>query len=572
MRVDLTWESGGHIAALELESSDTLDAVRAYSNSESSCIPPEGLLSPYWDNYVRCICCFLLYSRYLFSQWGQVRLKAAAVVGLHPSLVQLTYRGDAILTGDSGGRGTVGSRGIQADDILRLTALPEPQVIRVNVGGSRYITLLSTLRAFPSSQLARMFGCLCLESQAGPDGLMEGVAGETSTGGLLPRDPADDSYFFIDRHGPSFEYILTFLRDGVDAALPTQVSALKQLAAEARYYGLDELAARCALAGPRCSVHSLATLVNECGGGCPHGATEAEIVALSEAELRRLLEQLEVNALFARRILSQVAAQREQARAETEAHSNCSLVPLTVTSTDKTTERLRAGLDKLGAHLSEAGLRTLTDAGLTELRAICKLDMTGARGYGLSDEDATAIGAVRQPSSGVTISLGGSEADANEQHHDPEKYRGYIVHAIAPHVAVADAITIKVAAVLLKWSGMPDKCAIIGQGSQLNRGARWASWHHECGDANGPPQGDECWFVSRFEPAVPLSVGDLIVAENVSNAARYFCKSSTSGEQLQIELGDGRAGLVVESCRSATIGRLRYTPNGHQLLMKLVLQ
>jgi hypothetical protein len=521
-------------------------------------------------NLPHCFCCAVcaqIEPLVLFS-WEQVRLKAAAASGLRPSLVQLTYRGDAILTGDSGATTeTIGAHGIQANDILRLTALPEPQVVRLNIGGTRYTTLLSTLQTHPGSQLARMFDCLCPENQAGPDGLMEGKVGEMSVV-MLPRDPADEGYFFIDRHGPSFEYILTFLRDGAAAALPTQPSALRQLAAECRFFGLDELAERCALAGPRCSVHSLATLVDECGGG----ATEAEIVALSEAELRRLLEQLQVNVLFARRILAQAAAQREQVRAETEAHSTRSPVPLAVSSSDRTTERLRAGLAKLGAQLSDAGLRTLTDAGLTELRAICKLDVTGARGYGLSDEDAIVIGAVRQPSSGITISLGGSDAEATDQHHDPERYRGYIVHALAPQIAAAGAMTIKIAAVLLRWSGRPDKCAIVGQGSQLNRGARWAPWHHEYGDVNVPPEEEEGWFVSRFEPAVQLSVGDLIVAENVSTAAKYFYKSSASGEQLHIERGDGRAGLVVESCRSATVGRLRYTPNGHQLCMKLVLQ
>ena len=252
-------------------------------------------------------------------------------------------------------------------------------MIRVNVGGTLYTTLLSTLRSQPESLLAQMFDGQ--EHQRGAGGMMEGVAGGMSTV-LVPQL---DGVFFIDRHGPSFEFILTFLRDGADAALPSQPTELRQLGVEARHFRLDELVAMCAGASG-CTVNSLPTLVEACGGG----ATPAEIAALSDAEVTRLLQDHTVNVLFAKRIRAQVGEERERVRLEAEAEA-ARLAALA--EAERNLERLRAELTRGGCEVSEAGLLTLVAAGMT-LRAVSELDAAAAAALGLPAEDARLVGAL----------------------------------------------------------------------------------------------------------------------------------------------------------------------------------
>lgn len=94
--------------------------------------------------------------------------------------------------------------------------------VLLDVGGTRYTTLLGTLLKRPESMLARMF-----------QAVTRGSIG-------LPQH-ADEAYV-IDRDGPSFRFVLNYLRDGECPVLPSTDVELAQLLAEARYYMLEDLA------------------------------------------------------------------------------------------------------------------------------------------------------------------------------------------------------------------------------------------------------------------------------------------------------------------------------------------
>ena len=96
-------------------------------------------------------------------------------------------------------------------------------LVLLDVGGTRYTTLLGTLLKRPDSMLARMF---------------EAVVTRGSIG--LPQHP--DGAYVIDRDGPSFRFVLNYLRDGGGPVLPSSDVELAQLLAEAHYYMLDDLA------------------------------------------------------------------------------------------------------------------------------------------------------------------------------------------------------------------------------------------------------------------------------------------------------------------------------------------
>ena len=87
------------------------------------------------------------------------------------------------------------------------------QRVKLNVGGSRFETTLSTLTRHPDSMLAVMFS-----------GRHE-----------VPQD--DDGYVFIDRDGAHFRIILNFLRDGV-LDVPASQKAVIELTRELQYYQL----------------------------------------------------------------------------------------------------------------------------------------------------------------------------------------------------------------------------------------------------------------------------------------------------------------------------------------------
>ena len=88
------------------------------------------------------------------------------------------------------------------------------QRLKLNVGGSKFETTLSTLTRHPDSMLGAMFS-----------GRHE-----------VPQD--DDGYVFIDRDGTHFRIILNFLRTGV-LDVPESLKAANELTRELQYYQLD---------------------------------------------------------------------------------------------------------------------------------------------------------------------------------------------------------------------------------------------------------------------------------------------------------------------------------------------
>ena len=97
---------------------------------------------------------------------------------------------------------------------------PIPSIVKLNVGGKRFTTSLQTLTRDPNSMLAAMFS------------------------GRHELQTTDDGFFFIDRDGTYFRFILNYLRNG-ELILPEGATFLEELEVEARFYQvqglLDEL-------------------------------------------------------------------------------------------------------------------------------------------------------------------------------------------------------------------------------------------------------------------------------------------------------------------------------------------
>ncbi|CAC5413468.1 unnamed protein product [Mytilus coruscus] len=87
-----------------------------------------------------------------------------------------------------------------------------PEVITINVGGFIFTTTIGTLRKYPQSGLAVMFGNNVFKDK--------------------------DGNYFIDRNGKYFQYILSYLRD--ESCLPP-VKIFKQVLVEAKFYNLKTL-------------------------------------------------------------------------------------------------------------------------------------------------------------------------------------------------------------------------------------------------------------------------------------------------------------------------------------------
>lgn len=90
------------------------------------------------------------------------------------------------------------------------------EIVRLNVGGTKYITTKSTLRKYPQSMLGTMFM------------------------GNVPLSTDKDGYYFIDRCGHIFEYILQFIRCG-KLVLPEDFKELELLRLEADFYQIEDL-------------------------------------------------------------------------------------------------------------------------------------------------------------------------------------------------------------------------------------------------------------------------------------------------------------------------------------------
>jgi hypothetical protein len=108
------------------------------------------------------------------------------------------------------------------------------EYVRLDVGGTAYTTMLSTLAKVSGSMLATMFQNVV---QKGP--------GHAS----VPLAQDETGAYILDRDGPSFRYVLAYLR-GLDnarfpAALPADRADRELLAAEADYYMLPDLVGMC---------------------------------------------------------------------------------------------------------------------------------------------------------------------------------------------------------------------------------------------------------------------------------------------------------------------------------------
>src|SRR5689334_1817411 len=95
----------------------------------------------------------------------------------------------------------------EADDSLDADVPPtatSSQIVRLNVGGYRFETTVSTLLREPDSMLGRMFS-------------HDWAACRSST------------ETFIDRDGRHFHVVLNYLRDGVSVAMPEKTEDKKEL-------------------------------------------------------------------------------------------------------------------------------------------------------------------------------------------------------------------------------------------------------------------------------------------------------------------------------------------------------
>ena len=90
------------------------------------------------------------------------------------------------------------------------------EIVRLNVGGTKYVTTKSTLWKYPQSMLGAMFM------------------------GNVPLSTDEDGYYFIDRCGHIFQYILQFLRCG-KLLLPKHFSELDLLQTEADFFQIEGL-------------------------------------------------------------------------------------------------------------------------------------------------------------------------------------------------------------------------------------------------------------------------------------------------------------------------------------------
>eukprot|EP01027_Heterolobosea_sp_BB2_P009921 GEZU01014604.1.p1 GENE.GEZU01014604.1~~GEZU01014604.1.p1 ORF type:complete len:207 (-),score=47.40 GEZU01014604.1:104-724(-) len=91
--------------------------------------------------------------------------------------------------------------------------------LKLNVGGTRFETTLTTLTSDTESMLAAMFS------------------------GRYNMEPDEDGEYFIDRDGSVFGFVLNYLRDGGSVDLPPASKELlrKRILREAQYFQLTGL-------------------------------------------------------------------------------------------------------------------------------------------------------------------------------------------------------------------------------------------------------------------------------------------------------------------------------------------
>ena len=308
----------------------------------------------------------------------------------HPALVRLSLGGTELRDGR-----TLASYDVQKEATFNVRLRPASTAMEINVGGIKYITTLETLLARPRSRLYEIFadvlqgGKPCYPtSTVERDGIAEGVPLSEAGGSMLVAGPLPqhDGIWFLDRNGPSFAYVLDFLRTG-DVALPTDPQQIRQVAIEARYYGLGELAQLCDAVPGAVAVTSLRTLAAACGGG----TTATDIAKLTDAEATEVLREHRVGLMVAKAIWREVAVERE--RVEVEAKEQAALA-----EAERSLQTLAAALTQADCHVSDAGVRLLNAAGLG-MAELWGMDVASVQRSvpGLTMADAHLVGALKRP-------------------------------------------------------------------------------------------------------------------------------------------------------------------------------
>lgn len=304
----------------------------------------------------------------------------------HPALQTLGLDGRALDASRP-----IADYGVAMETTFTVAVRREEQEIVLNVGGTRFSTLLSTLLTQPGTRIHEMFAPLLHggvpsfpgaseRERADVGGLPEGVPHRHRAAGPLPR--GKDGAYLIDRNGIMFDYILDYLRDGA-VVLPPSAIEQQQLITEARYYGLVELAHACG-----CPLAGLAAT-------CETGVTVAEILGLSDAERQTLCVEQRLSVVARKRVEVEIELRRV-----------------------------------LGAVLSKPGLCALVAAGQT-LRTVWHLDRAAATRMGLSERDAQTV---VEGEAGLELRL-----QLAENYVGPMRLSEAAVHAlVAAQLAVAD--------------------------------------------------------------------------------------------------------------------------------------
>ena len=299
--------------------------------------------------------------------------------------------------------------GVHKESEFKLGIRPPEQMIELDVGGTPFTTVLTTLLSKNGSRLFCMFEPMRQGGQptfgrVGRQGADIVTADLCAPKGPLPRSPRGS--FLIDRDGPSFRYVLNYLRDGQLLAMPSAAAELRQLATEAQYYGLTDLANMCA-----CPLLVLAI-------ACGPGVTAADLVKLSPEQRHTLYQQEGINIVSAMKIEAEAALRDKLAPLKLTQSATCALVASgqTVESVDQldAPAATKLGLDeedarKVGegivgvelrrgllehytgvSQLSEAATRLLAAAKLT-LTDVRRLDGPAARQLGLPAEDVQKV-------------------------------------------------------------------------------------------------------------------------------------------------------------------------------------
>ena len=234
-----------------------------------------------------------------------------------------------------------------------LSALTEGTgAITVNVGGTVYMTTLATLTRVEGSML-----------------------------GALAEALSDDEVLFIDRDGPSFRYVLNYLRDPFAKPLvPRDPTDRDQLAREVDFYGLPGLLSR--------------PSTTEAAGGDWKG----------ESACTQIVTQAELSGFQVKSKWVEGRDGREEKQYQWyRQFPCCDLRGCSLRYMDLTNWNLRgcnlAGVDATGANFTNANLRGCNLAGV-KMRAamffgadLCGANLTGANASGSEFKYADLRGA-----------------------------------------------------------------------------------------------------------------------------------------------------------------------------------